>query len=429
MKYRNKLIGILVAGLMVSGLAIGQQTLDGVIAVVGDYIILKSELLQQSQMVASQNRIEIGSEGYKAIQKNVLNELVNQKVLLMKAVEDTITIDDQQVERELSNRIDVAIKQYGSIEKVEEFFGSPINKIKRNYREEMRNTLIVNQVRSSKTRMVTITRTEVEAFFETMKDSLPQNDAMIKLRHILMEIKPGGAAYARGMERIREVQSRIAAGESFESLTAEFSEDPGTSENGGDLGWLERGNFDEIFEEAAFIMEPGQISDVIQSSIGLHLIKVDEKEAARIHVRHIFIRLTTSADDDDATLQKMISVRRRLDQGVSFDSLALVHSEDPTTNLQGGDLGWLPVKQLQIESFRLVADTLAVGQISAPFKTQFGYHIVFKEDAKEARDVNIDEDYEDLKSYALRYKQRRIMTDWIAELKKKIFIDMKENML
>ena len=425
---KHRLIGTVVF-LFVVGSLYGQDILDGVVAVVGDKIILRSEVLQQAQMVAMQQRIGLNTDAFKALEKSVIDDLISQKVMLIKAEEDTITVDDQRVDEALNERIQMAVEQYGSVEKVEEYFGAPLNKIKRNYREEMKNSMIVQQVQGQKVRDVKISRAEVETFFQTMKDSLPPRDAGVKVRHILLEVKPGGAAYERGMSRMQEVQERLSQGASFESLTAEYSEDPGTARRGGDLGWIERGLFDEDFEEAAFKMEPGQVSKVVQTGLGLHLIKVDEKEETRVKVRHIFIRLTASEDDDAATLRRISAIRDRIMAGASFDSLALAYSDDPTTNLQGGDLGWLPTNQLQIEAFKAVVDTLKVGELSAPFKTQFGYHLVLKEAERAARPITLEEDYEDLKEYALRQKQERVLRAWIEGLKENIYIDVKDSVL
>jgi len=420
---------IIVPALFLSGVIQAQELLDGVVAVVGDHIILRSEVLQQAQLMAMQQNRNPDAALVHSFSNQVLNELINQKVLLIKAKEDTITVDDQQVEQALEQRIQGAIERYGTVEKVEEYFGQPINKIKSNYRSDMKNSMIFQQVKNKKISGVNVTRIEVESFFAAMKDSIPPRDAKVRLRHILISIKPGGAAYEKGMEKMRSVQKRISEGTPFESLTSEFSEDPGTSNRGGDLGWIERGLFDETFEETAFQMEVGQISDVIQSSIGLHILKVEDKEELRVRVRHIFVRLNASADDEIETKNRINDLYQRLLHGASFDSLAIAYSDDPSTNLQGGDLGWLPKSQLQIEAFKAVVDTLGVGHFAEPFKTQFGFHLVLKEDEQKARKVSLEQDYEDLKNYAKSEKQQRILKTWIEEMKAHIYVKIDESAL
>lgn len=420
---------VMISLALMAGMLQAQELLDGVVAIVGEHIVLRSEVLQQAQIMASQQHRTLDAATIQLLSKRVLSDLINQKVMLIKAKEDTITVEDQQVEQALEQRIQGAVERYGSVEKVEEYFGIPINKIKRNYRADMKNSMIVQQVQNKQLAGLSVTRAEVESFYAAMKDSLPQRDAMVRLRHILLTIKPGGSAYDKGMVKMREVQRKLTEGATLESLAPEYSEDPGTANRGGDLGWIEHGLFDETFEETAFQLEPGETSDVIQTSVGLHILKVVDKEDLRVRVHHIFVRLTASQDDDVATLNRMNDLHKRLLAGAAFDSLALAYSDDMTTNLQGGDLGWLPKKQLQIEAFRAVVDTLGVGHFTPPFKTQFGYHLVLKEDEKPARPITLAEDYEELKNYAKSRKSQRKLKEWIADLKKQIYIETHEELL
>jgi len=408
-----------------------QEVLEGVVAVVGDEIILRTQLIQAAQGFAVQMGVNPRNQPqeFEKIKDNILQNLINEKVLLAKAIEDTVTVDDQQVESALESRIEELTQQLGSKERVEAYFGSPIRKIKRDYRDEIRKQLIVSTVQQEKLRDIKVSRSEVISFYETMKDSLPDMKSRVKLRHILIDVSPGERAKQQAMERMREIQERIRQGEDFAELAKLYSEDPGTASNGGALGFVEKGTLFQSFEETAFQMEPGEISDVVETPVGLHLIRLIEKRGDKASMRHILIRVEVTSVDENAVLDTLRRIRERVLAGESFEDLAQKYSQDETTKDVGGDLGWLPPDQLQIEAFKSAIDTLQTDEITRPFKTQFGYHIVKLEGRRGAREVSLEEDWEQVEYWALSTKRQKVIEEWIAELRKKIYIKINEDML
>ena len=433
MKKRLVFIKILIAAVLLinSTVLLAQQILDGIAAIVGDKIILRTELLQTAQGFAVQMGIDpVTQPGkFKKLKKDVLKNLINEKVLLAKAKEDTITVDDQRVEAALEGRIQELIRRLGSKEKVEAYFGAPINKIKKDYRDDIRDQLIVQTLQQKKLRNVRVSRSEVERFYETMKDSLPKRKPMVKLRHILLEVQPGKTARERAMARIREIQSKLDQGESFEKLAKQYSEDPATAGRGGDLGFVERGTLFPSFEKAAFSLKPGEISDVVETPVGLHLIQMIEKRGDKVRVRHILVRLEVTPQDEEAVIDTLNMIRKKALAGEDFAELAKKYSQDTSTKDQGGDLGWMPLEQLQIEAFKNAVDTLKVDEISRPFKTRFGYHVVKLEGKKPAREFSLKEDWDQIKEWALNAKRQRVLNQWIDELKKDIYIEVKKGVL
>ena len=428
----NKLIfSIIIMLLIGAGSVSSQEVIDGIVAIVGEDIILKSELLQTAQGFALQMGVNprTDTDEFMRIKENVLQNMINEKIMLIKAEEDTITVDDQQVEAALEERIQALIQQAGSAERVESYFGAPIRKIKRDYREDVREYLIVQRVQQSKLVEVQVTRREVETFYEMMKDSLPEIRPMVKLRHILISVTPGETANAEAMEQMQDIVDRLNRGESFESLARNYSEDPGTASRGGNLGFVERGTLYQAFEEAAFVLEPGELSDIVQTPVGLHLIQGVEKRGEQVNVRHILIRMEVSDLDYDAVYRRLNIIRERIIAGESFDDMASEFSEDRSTKENGGDLGWLPVGELQIEAFNSVVDSLEVGEISLPFETQYGYHIVMVEDRSESREYSMEEDWNRIMEMALNTKRQRVLAEWIDDVKKGVFVDIKQGML
>ena len=428
----NKLIfSIIIMLLIGAGSVSSQEVIDGIVAIVGEDIILKSELLQTAQGFALQMGVNprTDTDEFMRIKENVLQNMINEKIMLIKAEEDTITVDDQQVEAALEERIQALIQQAGSAERVESYFGAPIRKIKRDYREDVREYLIVQRVQQSKLVEVQVTRREVETFYEMMKDSLPEIRPMVKLRHILISVTPGETANAEAMEQMQDIVDRLNRGESFESLARNYSEDPGTASRGGNLGFVERGTLYQAFEEAAFVLEPGELSDIVQTPVGLHLIQGVEKRGEQVNVRHILIRMEVSDLDYDAVYRRLNIIRERIIAGESFDDMASEFSEGRSTKENGGDLGWLPVGELQIEAFNSVVDSLEVGEISLPFETQYGYHIVMVEDRSESREYSMEEDWNRIMEMALNTKRQRVLAEWIDDVKKGVFVDIKQGML
>ncbi|GAG35719.1 unnamed protein product, partial [marine sediment metagenome] len=198
-------IGGIGVALLLNTLLWSQEIIDGIVAIVGDEIILRSDLLRTSQNLAMQMRLnpQTQVEEFEKLKKDVLQNLINEKVLLVKAVEDTIVVEDQQVEAALDERIQQLINQLGSKEKLEAYFGSPIKNIKKDYRDEIRKQLTVQAVQQEKLMNVMVSRHEVESFYETMKDSLPDQKPMVNVRHILLELQAGETSKLSAMGRIR----------------------------------------------------------------------------------------------------------------------------------------------------------------------------------------------------------------------------------
>jgi peptidyl-prolyl cis-trans isomerase SurA len=417
--------------LAIGGSAAAQQVVDGIVAIVGDEVILKSELQQMTQYYALQiglNTAEKPAE-FETLKKEILQNLINDRVLLAKAKEDTVQVDDQKVEAELNRRIQSLVQQLGSEAKVEAQFGAPIKKIRRDNREEVRKMLIVNELQGKRFRGIQPSRREVEAFYESVKDSLPEKKPMVKIAQILLRIQPGEASRTDAITRIEALRQRIVAGEDFEKLAAEYSEDPGTAKRGGDLGFVEKGTFFPSFEDAAFRLKPGEVSLPVETSIGFHLIQMVEKRGDQVHIRHLLVRVEKSDADQEAVLAKAERIRGRALAGEDFQALARECSDDSTTRVQGGELGWYSLDDIQISEFKNAVDTLEVGEISNPFMTQFGYHIVKLEDKKGTRKYNLEEDYEDFRARAADVKTQKLRNQWINELKKTVFIKVNNDLI
>ena len=192
---------------------------------------------------------------------------------------------------------------------------------------------------------------------------------------------------------------------------------------------MERGTLFQSFEEVAFQLEPGELSDAVETPVGLHLIQMIEKRGEKVNVRHILIRTVVTEIDESRIFDEIKALRKRIIEGEDFGELAKSHSDDETTSESGGDLGWLEAEQIQIDAFKNAIQGLEVGEVSEPFSTQFGYHIIKLEDKKEARKVSLEEDWDRIYMMALNMKQQRVIKEWIEELKKSINIQINDDLL
>lgn len=405
-----------------------QQIVDKIVAIVDDDIILQSELLQFSLNLAFQYKIDprLEPEKFSELQEQVLDNMINQKILLTKAEEDTIQANEREVENVLDTQIERMIQQLGSVEKLEEYMGSTIGKIRRDFRGDVEDNLKVESLKAQKMQKIQISRREVEHFYKTMRDSLPDFNETVDISHILVTIAAGKDAETVAMSKIIDIAERLRKGENFVELAQEYSEDPGSKTRGGELGFFKRGEFVREFEEAAFNLEDGEISDIVKSEHGYHIIQMIERRGERINVRHILVRLSATQEDAARTEKLINEIRDKLrDADADFAEIAKTYSDDETTKEQGGHLGKFAVDELQEKEFKNAVKTLEEGEISEPFRTRFGWHILKLNERQEARKLSIDKDWEQIEQWALSIKQQDELNEWLDELKKNTFVEIK----
>jgi len=407
---------------------IGQEVIDRIVAIVEDEVILQSELTQYALNLAFQLRIDPRREPkkFEQLQQQTLQNLINQKILLAKAEEDSIEVEDRQVDQVLEDQINRMIQQVGSADKLEKQLGMSINKLKRNFREEVRNNLRVERLQQTRFNKIKITRREVEEFYQANKDSLPELRETVDISHILVQVKPGKDAEASARKKIEALLQRVKNGEDFADLCREYSEDPGSAARGGEIGFMQRGDFVPEFEEVAFLLQPGEISDIVKTRFGFHIIQCIDRKGDKINVRHLLIRLEPGKEDEKETEKKIRDIRALLDDPKNdFATIAKQYSDDETTRDQGGHLGLFEVDNLQEEEFKKAIKGLEPGQISQPFKTRFGWHIIRLNDRKEPRKISLDKDWEKIESWALNMKRQREFQKWLEKIKKDVYVEVK----
>jgi len=401
-----------------------QELIDGIVAIVGDNVILRSDLEQFARMNASQMKIDPirDQDKYIEIVNKSLNVLIEENILLEEAKIETIEVKDRDVENMLNNQIQEMITQAGSRERAEEMLGSPISKIKRDYRPIIKKRLIVETLRSEKFKNIAVSRREVNDFYNVFKDSLPEVPPSLDFSHILIDISPGEKEENEAKEKADSILNLLKSGEDFGRLARLYSNDPGSAAEGGNLGYINRGGFIKSFERVAFSLHKGETSGIVKTDFGYHIIQQVDRKGEKINVRHILI--TQKISDQNVLDSEKLSndiYQNIINGSITFDSAAVRYSDDKDSKTNKGRIERIPKNQIQNPVFLSVLDNLEVGQLSSVFKTDLGFHI-----------LKLNNVYDDtwviIEQWALEYKKSKLYQKWIDNLKSQFYIDIKSSL-
>jgi peptidyl-prolyl cis-trans isomerase SurA len=309
-------------------------------------------------------------------------------------------------------------------------YGMSIEKIKRELRDDVRKNLMVQRLREKNFTFLEASRREVEEFFVTYKDSLGMIPEKVSIFHIFRNPKTTDRLKKKYKDFAQAVLDSIKQGVSFEELAKKYSEDPGSKAFGGDLGFVKRGVFYPEFEAAAFALEEGELSGVVESPVGYHIIQLMERRGESIHTRHILIKFKTDENADLETIEFLTEIRDSVvNESGTFQLFAKKYSEDKETAPYGGDLGTFFINQVDQQLLDVVSK-LKEGEISFPRRIEYGqdtygYHIVFLKSRIPQHPPSLDEDYVEIKRLADELKKQKEYEEWIKELKKKIYWEVR----
>lgn len=404
-----------------------QEVLDKVVAVVDNEFILKSELDFQTNMMAVQRKLDPASE---ELRKQVLNAMIEEKLIYAQANFDSITVTDEEVTNRINYQIEVFKQQYGTLERIEQMYGMSIEKIKRELRDEIQKSLMIQKLQEKNFSNVEASKREIEIFFNTYKDSIGLIPEKVKISHIYKNPKASAANKEKYRLFAQAILDSIKSGADFSEMAKKYSEDPGSASQGGDLGFVKRGVFYPEFEAVAFSLEPNQISDVVESPVGFHIIQMLERRGESIKTRHILVKIKIDEQADLNTITFLTELRDSIIRKfASFSDYAKKYSEDNNTAPFGGDLGTFFINQLDKQLLDAVAK-LKEGEISFPRRIEYsegnyGYHIVFLEKRIPQHLANLDLDYNEIKKLADDNKKQQKYAEWMKELKEKIYWDIR----
>lgn len=431
------LLLILLTGALSAGTARAQETvLDEIVAVVGDQLILHSDvdglvvnIMRQQQQPFSES-----------LWKTALDQLVDQKVMTVVARRDTtIKVTDEQVQAAMDRRVEQLIRQLGSEQKLEELYGKSLTQVKAELREEFRSQMMGEQLQQRRLGQIKITPSEVRAWFDQFPvDSLPELPEIVRVAHVVRFPKLTAEAKADGLEIITTIRDSITTGGgSFEELARQFSDDPGSAANGGRYESMRLGDLVSEFAAVAARAPIGEVSQVFESPFGYHILRVNERRGDLLDFNQILIKIDDSKLDPAETIAFLNTVRdSALTHDVPFELLAKRHSEDQATANIGGRMvdprsgdRDLFSQALGPDWLRTI-DTLAVGDISLPAEFELlngrrAYHIVLLQRRTEPHRWNLSTDYERIEQYALQAKRARVLNDWLDRLREEVYVDFR----
>ena len=405
-----------------------QQHIDGVAAIVGENIILKSDVSQVVGMTALQQGLDVSKDVdvLMKLQEGVLSSLIDQKVILEMAKLDSIEIADKDVENALDQQVENFILRAGSEDVAETMLGQSLSDFRREFWYDMRDRLITEQYQQQLIMSVNINRDGVFNFYEEYKDSLPDFPIKMKIRHLLTRVKAGEESKKNALFEIKQIRDRILNGELFSDLAKAFSDDPGSKNNGGSLGYIRRNQMVKEFETKAYTQEINSVSDPVETVFGYHILETTEKSGEKIKVRHILISPEVTEKDESLAYKYALSLRDSSTNLNKFKKLVFEKSEDDQTQKIGGDLGWITPNNSPIPEISEVLGLLEVGECSRPVKTSFGYHLLWLEEVRPGGKPSLDLHWTEIEEIALNHKRMIFFKDLVSEARDKFFVNISQ---
>jgi peptidyl-prolyl cis-trans isomerase SurA len=398
--------------------------LDRIIAVVNDDVIMKSELEERLRTVEGQLQEQGTPVPPRSIlEKQVLDRLILTKLQVQMASETGIRVDDETLNRTISN---IAAENQVSLEefrKILEQDGYSYEK----FREDIRGEILISRLRQRQVdNRVTVTEREVDNFLATQQHQA-EAETEYHLRHILIALpdSPSARQLQETQELAQKVWNDLKAGGDFAQLAATYSDGP-QALDGGDLGWRKAGQVPTLFADFVAGMQKGDISELIRSPGGFHIIKLDDvRDSQKVvvtqtHSRHILIRTDELVKTEDAR-QRLEQLRLRIEGGDDFAEVAKGNSHDSVSAAEGGDLGWTSPGDLDPD-FEQVMNSLKLGEVSQPFQTQYGWHIV---QVLERREHDSTEDVKRARAReAIRARKLDEARDiWLREMRDEAYVE------
>ena len=403
------------------------EHIDGVAAVVDNDVVLQSEVDEQLYLFLAQNQGRPDSSQVQQLRKDILDKLIDDRIIVGEAKRQNMTASTTEIEKSVADALADTKKRLGSDDAFKAELdreGLTEEQLKQRYRDEVSKQLLASALLRKQLGKVEITPAEAEKYFNENMAKFPRRPAAIKVQVIQIPIEPDTLEKAAVRKRAADALARIKKGEPFSRLAQALSEDPGTAQSGGDLGWFKRGSLDSTFELAAFKIPAGQISGIVTTPFGYHLIKVEETDPAKgeIHARHILFRVSPSEADAERAKKKIEDIRTQAVKGVDFGTLARRYSKYKGPAGSDGDLGFLPLNVFS-NDFRAALDTLELGEITQPLLNPQGYHLFKVNDRQPERAYQVAEIKDDLPELVRQQKLKEQYDTFIADLRKKAHVE------
>ncbi|MBU8934025.1 MAG: peptidylprolyl isomerase [candidate division Zixibacteria bacterium] len=424
----GKTLVLVIGCLLTATCSWGQrEPVDKIAAIVGNKVILASEVAGQVQMIALQSGQQPRNEEELLQLKNdVLEQMVSDRLFLVAAEKDTsISLRPEEIDRALEEQVARVSQNFGSND---DFLaalaaeGLTLRDLKKQYRGDIEGQLLKQRFISKRLQTVSVSRHETESFFHDFKDSISSQPEAVKLAHILIRIEPSQQVEDSVEANATKLRQLVLDGADFAAISAQHSS-LGAGASGGDLGYIARDDVVPEFARAAFSLSVGDISGVIRTQFGYHVIKCEGKRDDRLWLRHILLSVVPGTDDTLRAHKLVDSLIGEANGGGDFEALAKAFSTDNTTRAQGGELGWFAAEELPVEFASEIRGWSTPGEQRGPIISQFGLHILRLLDYQAERQFNLEDDFDELKQLARQEKTSRLIEEWVDEIKSHTYIE------
>ncbi|MEE9348974.1 MAG: peptidylprolyl isomerase [Flavobacteriaceae bacterium] len=437
MKFITKIIILMLFVTTFNSTAQERTKIDGVAAVVGNNIVLYSEVK------AAKLQVDQASETKDKISEcAILEKIMNDKLLAHHAVIDSLVVDEASINGEVDRKIAYFTKQLGSKEKLTEFFGfNTISEIKKELFNVEKEGMLIKRNQYNITQGVDVTPEEVTNYFESLKaeNNIPEFGAEIELAQIVLEAKPDDSDKKEILEKLLKMKAEIEAGSSFKMKAILYSQDPSATRKGSGYGGLYEGitketQFVKEFKEAAFSLEEGEVSEPFKTQFGYHILTVENIKGKERDIRHILMQVNITDEALDVVKEKLVSIRDSiLIKKINFEDAVRRYSTDKATNKNGGVLINLQTNDTHFDltnidpSIYARISELKEGELSDIFydETREGkkmFKVLLIKNKIDAHKADLDKDYVKIKSLALQKKKKELVEKWTREKIKDTYI-------
>ncbi len=416
-----------------------QNTADGIVVIINEEIILKSDVdrevvnyIQQASLQG--NRVPFSEE----LWYQALESMIDNQVMLIQAKIDSITVSDDQVNRQMDMRIQDLISRAGSEQALERAFGKSIIELRREFRDQFREQMIVSRLQSQKLTEITITRPEVMGFFNAIpKDSLPIIPERVALSQLVVKPEQSKDARNAALKKATILRDSILAGANFEEMAIRHSEGP-SAPRGGLIPLIPLNDLVPEYAAAASALSTGEISEVVETAFGFHIIRLNQRQGDQIETNNLLIKIDSEQFDDEGAIQRLNTLREEiLSSDKKFEEVARELSEDPNSAPAGGRLynpmtgeRLLGIQELDPALYRIVLLLINEGDISEPKPFTLtdpsetrAFRIVKLDRLIPEHKANLTDDYIQIEQIALQRKQDRMLLEWLREIRSTVYIE------
>jgi len=415
------------------------KLIDEIVGVVGENIILESDIQMEFEQVKKE--FQMVSDSVKC---DILKQQLINKLMLTKAQLDSIELPEERVEAELEKRIRYFASQHPNGEKgLEEVYGKSISEIKSSNREKIKSAMLVQEMQGKIVHEVKVSPQDIKNYFNEIakQDSLPYYSAELEIAQIIIHPKISKEAKEIAFQKITEIRERIMSGESFNTLALIYSDDKGSAVKGGELGFFSRGDMVPEFEATSFKLKPDSVSKIIETKYGYHILKLIDRKGDNINVRHVLIRPQTFRSDMTLAKEKLDSIIWQIKiDSLTFENAAKKFSDDIPTKSNGGfitegQIGTtkVPIDELPKELYFII-EKMKPGEISEPSlitlagpDNEKAWRVLYLKSESKPHVCNLRDDYQKLQAMASQKKQQKAMQDWVEKYKKKVYISIADS--